>query len=52
VPVRSFIFANVTEADIILRAEIDALAERHSNFKRYYTLDKPADDWKMGRGYV
>jgi len=48
----SFIFANVTEADIILRKELDGLAERHPNFRVYYTLDKPADDWKMGKGFV
>jgi len=48
----SFIFANVTETDIILRAELDGLAERHPNFKVYYTLDKPPADWKFGSGFV
>jgi len=48
----TFIFANVTEQDIILRAELDALAARHRNFKVYYTLDLPPAEWKQGRGFV
>jgi len=49
----SFIFANVTEADIILREELDGLAKRFpKQFAVYYTLDKPGDNWTGGRGFV
>jgi len=49
----SLIFANVSEADILLRKELDALAVEHkSQFQLYYTLDKAETDWKMGRGFV
>jgi len=49
----SLLFANVSEADILLRKELDALAVEHkSQFHLYYTLDKAETDWKMGRGFV
>lgn len=48
----SLIFANVTEDDILLRKELDELAAVHTNFSVYYTLDRPADGWKGGRGFV
>lgn len=49
----SLIFANVTEEDIILRDELDALNHLYPNFKVYYTLDKPpASGWTGGSGYV
>lgn len=40
----SLIFANVTEADILLREELERLSS--SNFKVYFTLDRPSDSWK------
>jgi len=46
------IFANVREEDIILRIELEALAERHRNFRIYNTLNEPPADWKQGRGFV
>ncbi|KAK9819356.1 hypothetical protein WJX74_009690 [Apatococcus lobatus] len=53
----SLIFANQTEQDIILREEIDAMADKHKNFKVHYTIDKVADGgppegWKGSVGYV
>jgi len=48
----SFVFANVSEEDIILRDELDRLAERHANFKVYYVIEKPPAGWKGGVGYV
>lgn len=49
----SLIFANVTEEDILLRSELDKLAEQHpEQFKVYYTLDKPPKGWKGGKGFV
>lgn len=48
----SLLFANVTESDILLRSELDALAYLYPNFKVYYTLDKPPSGWKGGKGFV
>lgn len=49
----SLIFANVTEDDIILRDEIDAMSHLYPNFNVYYTLDKPpAKNWTGGKGFV
>jgi len=48
----SLIFANVTEDDILLRGELESLTKQHSNFRVYYTLDKPTDSWPHGRGFV
>jgi len=48
----SLIFANVSEADILLRSELDALAYLYPNFKVFYTLDKPPSGWTGGKGFV
>jgi len=48
----TLIFANVTEEDILLRRELDAYAEKHSNFKVHYTLDKPTETWRGLKGFV
>ncbi|KAF9206704.1 NADH-cytochrome b5 reductase [Haplosporangium sp. Z 27] len=48
----NFIFANVTEEDIILKAELDALAKKHSQFKVYYVLNNPPAGWTGGVGFV
>jgi cytochrome-b5 reductase len=48
----SLIFANVSEQDILLRSELDALAYLYPNFKVYYTLDKPPTGWTGGKGFV
>jgi len=48
----SLIFANVTEQDILLRNELDALVYLFPNFKVYYTLDKPPKGWTGGTGFV
>ena len=48
----SLVFANVTEADILLREELDALAYLYPNFKVFYTLDKPPRGWTGGSGFV
>ncbi|KAM5137953.1 NADH-cytochrome b5 reductase 2 [Mantella aurantiaca] len=47
------IFANQTEDDILLRAELEAVAKSHPNqFKIWYTLDRPPQGWKYGSGFV
>ncbi|KAG0256768.1 NADH-cytochrome b5 reductase [Mortierella polycephala] len=48
----NFIFANVTEEDIILKAELDRLSEKHPQFKVYYVLNNPPADWTGGVGFV
>lgn len=48
----SLIFANVTEADVLLKDELDALQYLYPEFKVYYTLDKPPRGWQQGTGYV
>eukprot|EP00898_Chlorokybus_atmophyticus_P001750 jgi/Chlat1/2576/Chrsp175S02442 len=49
----SLIFANVSENDILLKDELDAVAAAHpSQVKIFYTLDKPTEGWKGGVGYV
>ncbi|KAF9178258.1 NADH-cytochrome b5 reductase [Haplosporangium sp. Z 767] len=48
----NFIFANVTEEDIILKAELDRLSQKHPQFKVYYVLNSPPEDWTGGVGFV
>uniref|UniRef100_A0A7C9CH21 NADH-cytochrome b5 reductase n=1 Tax=Opuntia streptacantha TaxID=393608 RepID=A0A7C9CH21_OPUST len=48
----SLLYANVSPDDILLKKKLDILAESHSNFKVYYTVDNPSKDWKGGVGYV
>ncbi|KAI0913250.1 hypothetical protein F4823DRAFT_87658 [Ustulina deusta] len=49
----SLIYANRTEADILLRSELEAFARKYpNNFQLYYILDTPSPDWRGGRGYV
>ncbi|KAN0100185.1 hypothetical protein V8E55_000169, partial [Tylopilus felleus] len=47
------IFANMTEADILLREEFDAMKKKYpTNFDVVYVLDKPPANWKGPTGYV
>jgi len=48
----TLIYANVTEDDILLRDELDALQYLYPSFKVYYTLDQPPSTWKSGKGFV
>ncbi|PSC68419.1 NADH-cytochrome b5 reductase 1 [Micractinium conductrix] len=48
----SLIYANVNEDDILLRQELDQLAETHSNFSVYYVLNNPPKGWQGGKGFV
>ena len=49
----TLIFANVTEKDILLKEEFDALAKQHPDTLRVvYTLDKPEQGWAGAVGYV
>lgn len=46
------IFANVTEEDILLKEDLDALAKEDAGFRVHYVLDKPPQGWTGGVGYV
>jgi cytochrome-b5 reductase len=46
------IFANVTPQDILLKEDLDELAEQDSRFRIHYVLDNPPEGWTGGKGYV
>ncbi len=46
------VFANKTEADIILRDEFDRAAREHPNFHCYHVLGQPPIGWTMGTGHI
>jgi len=49
----ALLFANQTEDDILLRKELDELAEQHPDrFKVWYTLDNVTEGWKYSKGFV
>lgn len=48
----TLLFANQTENDIFLREELESLQEKHSNFKLWYTLDRPPQNWKFSAGFI
>ncbi|VDN19915.1 unnamed protein product [Gongylonema pulchrum] len=49
----SLLFANKDESDILLRDELDRLAEKHSDrFQVWYTVDQPTSNWKYSQGFV
>jgi len=49
----SLIYANVNDSDILLKKELDELAETHSSrFKVYYVLNNSPAGWKGGVGFV
>ncbi|KAF2634816.1 hypothetical protein P280DRAFT_412966 [Massarina eburnea CBS 473.64] len=49
----SLIFANQTEGDILLRKELETFARKYpKNFKLWFMLDKPPQDWAYGSGFV
>uniref|UniRef100_A0A8X9AEP4 NADH-cytochrome b5 reductase n=1 Tax=Sus scrofa TaxID=9823 RepID=A0A8X9AEP4_PIG len=53
-PTQCFLlFANQTEKDIILREDLEELQARHPNqFKLWFTLDQPPEDWTYSKGFV
>ncbi|CAM8923207.1 hypothetical protein QQ045_021994 [Rhodiola kirilowii] len=48
----SLIYGNVSPDDILLKQKLDLLAATHPNFKVFYTVDSPTDNWKGGKGYI
>lgn len=47
-----FIFANVTEQDIVMKEDLDALADHDPRFRIHYVLDKPGQGFIGGVGFV
>lgn len=49
----SLIYANVGETDILLKKELDSLADRHAaRFDVFYVLNNPPEKWNGGTGFV
>jgi cytochrome-b5 reductase len=49
----SLILANRSEEDILLREQLEKFARRYpKNFKLWYMLDQPPQDWAYGSGFV
>ncbi|KAJ6094251.1 hypothetical protein N7467_003096 [Penicillium canescens] len=49
----SLIYANRSEADILLRAELERFARLYpKNFKLWYLVDSAPEGWAYGSGYV
>jgi len=50
----SLLFANQTEEDILIRDELEAIAEKHPDrLKIHYTLDRPpSTGWKYSSGFI
>jgi len=46
------IFANVNKEDILLKEDLDALAEEDKDFNVYYVLNTPPEKWEGGVGFV
>lgn len=49
----ALLFANQTEADILLRDELEsAVASNPERLRIWYTLDRPSEGWKYSTGFV
>jgi cytochrome-b5 reductase len=52
-PTVTLVYANVSPADIMLKARVDALAAAHPRrFRVHYLVDKAAPGWAGGVGFV
>lgn len=49
----SLLYANQTEDDILLRAELEEVAAEHPDrFKLWYTVDRPNEGWAYSSGFI
>ncbi|KAF5375218.1 hypothetical protein D9758_000492 [Tetrapyrgos nigripes] len=49
----TLLFSNVTEADILLKPELENLKQKHpDNFNIVYILDNPPKGWAGPKGYI
>ena len=44
----SLLFANQSENDILVREELEEMAEKHDQFSLWYTLDRPPESEVSG----
>lgn len=44
--------ANQTEADILLRPELERMQVEFPSVKVYFTLDRPPSGWRQGSGFI
>ncbi|KAF2839444.1 ferredoxin reductase-like protein [Patellaria atrata CBS 101060] len=49
----TLVFGNISEDDIILKREWEHLENTYpQRFRAFYTLDKPSETWKGGKGFI
>ncbi|TKX25742.1 NADH-cytochrome b5 reductase-like protein 1 [Elsinoe australis] len=48
----SLLYANKTEKDIMLRDELESLANDHKQFTLYHVLSDPPENWSQGKGRI
>lgn len=46
------IFANVNKEDILLKEDLDALAEEDEGIRVHYVLNNPPENWNGGVGFI
>ncbi|KAG1668308.1 hypothetical protein FOA52_011205 [Chlamydomonas sp. UWO 241] len=46
------VVANQTEADILMRPELERMQVEFPNVKVYFTLDTPPSGWRQGSGFI
>ncbi|KAH3683903.1 hypothetical protein WICPIJ_005103 [Wickerhamomyces pijperi] len=46
------LYGNQTEADILLKAELDKIVKENPNIKVTYFLDRPGPNWEGESGYI
>ena len=47
----SLLFANQTEEDILVREELEEMAEKNEQFSLWYTLDRPPESKILESGF-
>lgn len=48
----TLLYGSQSEADILLRAELDEFAAKHDNFKIVHFLDRAPENWSGRTGYI
>ena len=48
----SFVYANNTPDDIMMKGHLDELAAKHDQLTVFNTVSEPTEDWQGGEGYI
>lgn len=49
----TLVYGNLTEEDILLKKELEALENTYpQRFRAFYLLDTPPENWQQGKGHV